>query len=221
MAIIHNLSALALRQLIDGAVKAVGFKIAEEGADAVVGLLARYFTDHSQRLAAALHTANERAWRALEIALAGDSLWERCKVKLASRDYQAFRQQVQAFLDVTPLAGLPSHGAEFRQQALAQLQAARKAGLLTGGTLAPAELAGRAGAFARFADPQSLLEAEWALVEEVAAEVRQAGFGALAHLLELRPPRGLPLLVTAVRYFFRREVETDRELFQGLTFAQL
>jgi serine/threonine protein kinase len=221
MAIIHNLSSLALRQLIDGAVKAVGFKIAEEGADAVVGILARYLTDHSQRLTVALHNANDRAWRALEIALAGDSLWERCKVKLAPREYQAFRRQVQAFLAVTPQAGLPSHGPEFRQQALAQLQAARKAGLLTGGTLAPVELARQAGAFARFADPQSLLDAEWRLVEEVAGEVRRAGFDTLAHLLELRPPQGLPLLVTAVRYFFRREVETDRELFQGLTFAQM
>src|SRR5712692_7447080 len=32
---------------------------------------------------------------------------------------------------------------------------------------------------------------------------------------------GPPLLVIAVRYFFRREIESDRELFQGLAFAQL
>src|SRR5437763_629616 len=32
---------------------------------------------------------------------------------------------------------------------------------------------------------------------------------------------GVTVLVAAVRYFFRREVESDRELFQGLTWAKL
>ena len=30
---------------------------------------------------------------------------------------------------------------------------------------------------------------------------------------------GIPMLVVAVRYFFRREVETDAQLFHGLAFA--
>jgi hypothetical protein len=220
MAIIQHLSTLALRQLVDGAIKAVGFKIVEEGADVLVNFLTGHFVDHSHRLTVALHTANERAWKALEISLAGDSWWERCKLKLAAKEYQAFRQQVQAFLTATPLAGLPSHGPEFRQQALQQIQSARKAKLLSG-TLAPQELARQAGALARFADPTRLLDAEWQLVDQVAGEVRQAGFGTLAHFLALRPPQGMPVLVTAVRYFFRREVETDRQLFQGLAFAQM
>ncbi len=220
--IIHqNLSALALRQLVEGAVKAVGFKAAEEASDALVGFLTGHFIDHSQKLTAALAQANGHAWRALEISLAGDSWWERCKLKLARQEYQAFRRQVQAFLDATPLAGLPSHGPEFRQQALRQLQAARKAGILTAGQLSPRDLARQAGAFARYADPNRLLDAEWQLVEGIAAEVRQQGHGTLAHFLALRPSQGLPLLVTAARYFFRREVETDRELFQGLAFAQM
>ena len=75
MAILQQLSTLTLRQLIDGAVKAAGFKIVEEGTDGVVTLLSRHFVDHSQRLTAALHTANDRAWRAMEISLAGDSWW--------------------------------------------------------------------------------------------------------------------------------------------------
>src|SRR5437868_6314231 len=99
MPILQHVSTLAVRNLIDGALEAAGFKIAEGAADAVVGLLSSHFIDHSQQLLAALHRANERAWKALEIALAGDSWWQRCKVKLAAREYQAFRQQVQAFLD--------------------------------------------------------------------------------------------------------------------------
>src|SRR5262249_15511908 len=37
----------------------------------------------------------------------------------------------------------------------------------------------------------------------------------------LQPAQGTPVLVAAVRYFFRRQVETDRELFQGLSWANL
>src|SRR5262249_40616982 len=43
----------------------------------------------------------------------------------------------------------------------------------------------------------------------------------LAYLLSLQARQGQPLLVLAVRYFFRRAVEEDPKLFQGLTFTQL
>jgi serine/threonine protein kinase len=221
MAVLYKVSVLALRRLVEGVVKAVGFKTVEGTADALVAMLGRHFADHSQRLTTALATANERAWKALEISLAGDSWWQRCKLKLAAREYQAFREQVQAFLAAAPLAGLPGQDAGFTQQALRELQAARKAGALTGGSLVPEELARRAGAFARFADPAKVLDAEWQLVDEVVEEIRGAGFAALGSFLALRPPKGEPLLVTAVRYFFRREAETDRQLFQGLAFAQM
>src|SRR5262249_54309767 len=36
-----------------------------------------------------------------------------------------------------------------------------------------------------------------------------------------RPAQGTPVLVAAARYFFRHEVEADRELFQGLAWAKL
>jgi hypothetical protein len=78
-----------------------------------------------------------------------------------------------------------------------------------------------ASRFAGFADPHGLLDAEWRAVEAVAEAVRQAGWPALAHLLALRPPQGMPMPAVAVRYFFRREVETDPRLFQGLAFAQM
>src|SRR5262249_7578207 len=37
----------------------------------------------------------------------------------------------------------------------------------------------------------------------------------------LRPSDNQPMLVVAVRYFFRREIETDQQLFAGLSFARL
>jgi len=87
MSIFFSLSTFALRQLVGGACEAVGVK---DSGEAVVAFLTQRFTDHSQRLTKALQTANDNAWKALEIALAGDSLWERCKAALARTEDKAF-----------------------------------------------------------------------------------------------------------------------------------
>jgi serine/threonine protein kinase len=186
----------------------------------VLNVLRRYFADHSQRLSRALEIANERAWRALEVALAGDSWWERCRGLLARGEEKGFREQVRAFLKAHPLA-TEDRGPEFRAECLRQLRAARKAGRLIGGGLRPDRLAEQAGELARFDDPTRLLEAEWQALDGMAVELREHGYGTLADLVSLRPSSGRPLLVGAVRYFFRRAVETDGELFQGLAHAQL
>lgn len=221
MSVLQSLAVLAVRPLVDGACKAIGFKAAEESADAVVNLLVRHFTDHSLRLQAALQAAGDRAWTALELSLAGDSWWERVKVGLARREDQAFREQVRTFLDAAPSAGLKGHGAEFRQQCLRELRDARRRGLLVGTAIEPRALAERAGAFTRYSDPVRLLDAEWQAVADVANACREFGLTNLVQFLTLRTEGDPPLLAVAVRYFFRREVEADRELFQGLTFARL
>ncbi len=211
MNLVQHLSVVALRQVLDGACKAVGFL----GTEAAVDFLTSHFIDHSQRLTRALHHAHQRAWQALEIALAGESLWS----WLDRTEDKALRRQVRAFLDVTPLAGLPGHGPEFRQAALRELRKVRKAKALAAGSLDPRELARQAGAFARFSDPQALLEAEWQAIDQLADDLRRAGYKNLAHLLALRPAQGPSLLAVAVRYFFRRAVETDAELSRGLAWA--
>src|SRR5262249_44083185 len=101
------------------------------------------------------------------------------------------------------------------------LRAARKAGLLTTGSLSPEQLARSTAAFARYTDPAALLDAELQALGQVGEDLRQAGYPAAAHFVTLRPSGGPPLLVSAVRYFFRREVETDEQLFRGLAFARL
>src|SRR5438045_6750510 len=131
MAILLQLSTLALKHGVDGACKAFGFIAGASLGDAVAGFLGQRFTDHSQRLSDALTRANDNAWKALEIALAGDSWWDKVKVTLSRGDEQGFRKQVQAFLDATPLAGLPSHGPEFRALAVRELRESRKKGLLS------------------------------------------------------------------------------------------
>jgi hypothetical protein len=225
MRVLLHLSTLAAKQLVASAVKALGFRASEVGLDGVGSFLSERFTDHSKRLLLALERSNQRAWTTLEVALEGESLW-----RLVDRaDDKALRQQIRAFLDATPLAGLPSpspspspsHGAEFRQECLRQLRSARKAGLL-GGSLDLTQLALTTASFARFDDPHDLLAAEWRTIDLLAEEMRQAGQGALAYFIGLRTsPAGMPLVVTAVRYFLRREIETDAQLFHGLAWADL
>src|SRR5262249_60301459 len=112
-----------------------------QGSAALVGFLVQRFSDHSRRLDEALRAASDRAWRTLELALAGPSWWQRCQTLLSSAEQQSFRRQVQALLDATPLHGLAACGPEFREDGRRQLRAARKAGLLTTRSLSPGQLA--------------------------------------------------------------------------------
>ena len=115
MSIFLSLSSLALREVVDGACAALGVK---DAGEAVVGFLTERFTDHSQRLTKALRQASDNAWKALEIALAGDSLWERCKAAVPRAEDKAFARQVRAFLDANPLPEVAGKTA-FRQKCLA------------------------------------------------------------------------------------------------------
>src|SRR4051812_44599178 len=99
MGILLSVSGLALRGAVGAACEAAGVQGGVHAVDGVVRLLRQRFTDHSQRLTRALQTANDRTWRALEVALAGDSWWERCKVRLASGEERGFRDQLRSFLD--------------------------------------------------------------------------------------------------------------------------
>jgi serine/threonine protein kinase len=219
MGILLNLSGIAIRQVVGGALQAVGF---DGGGDAVIDFLTERFTDQSQRLTKALQNANERAWKAFEVALGGESLWDRCKLTLASAEDKAFRQQVRAFLDVSPLTKTSAaHGPIFRK-ALEELRAARSQGALKVGSLDPSHLARAAGAFARFNDPQALIDAEWKVVERTAGELRES-CPKLYTILIARTTSGRSpsLLAVAARYYFRREVEADEALFRGLAFANL
>ncbi len=213
MGVVQSLSVLALRQVALGASRALGVI----GVDSAVEFLNSRFTDSSRLLANALQGAAEKAWRALEIALAGESLWN----KLDDADDRAFRHQLRAFLDNAPLEDLPARDAEFRTHALRELRAARKSGLLLGGTVDAGDLARQGGALAPYGDQASLVDREWVALDNVADLLGEGGHQHLARLVALRPGAGqLPLIAVAVRYFFRRAVECDAELHRGLSFAQ-
>src|SRR5438552_90935 len=100
MSITQNLCALALKGVVGGACKLAGIEAGLGAADGVAGFLTQRFVDHSQTLTRALQKANEQAWKAVEVALAGDSFWDKCKLLVfTSADDKAFREQVRPFLD--------------------------------------------------------------------------------------------------------------------------
>jgi serine/threonine protein kinase len=203
MSIFQALSSFAVRSVLG------------DGSENVVQSLGDRFGDGSQRLARALRHANERAWRALEVALAGESLWNR----LDAVEDKAFRQQVRVFLDAMLLPHLTGNN-DYRRQCLRDLRDAWRKGLLIGHTV-PEELARLAGTFATYGDPKLLLQAEEQALANLAGEVEKAGLTALAWLLRLPVEAGKSLVVVAVRYFFRREVESDPQLARQLVFSHV
>ena len=219
MRVFTRLSMFALAPLVSGACRAVGLSVAGEGVGAVTRFLAERLTDQSLRVADALRGSADRAWLTLELALAGESMLN----ALDSADDRAFREQVRLFLLNAQCDGRAGAG-NFVARCLAELRAARTAGVLDAGEADPAHLADRLGDLTRFGDPSALLAAQWHLADELAADLRDAGFPSLAVFVALRPagdPAAVPLLAVAVRYYFRRAVEDDAKLFHGLAFEQL
>src|SRR5262245_2121339 len=218
MGIVQQLAALALGPAVRGVFESAGLDLGGTTGEAVCSVLAGHFKDQSQRLGHALKKSNERAWQTLEIALAGDSWWQRVKGMLGRKEDHALAQQVRAFLDATPMPEL-SGKTRYRDACLQELRAARKAGLFKAHD--PDSIAQAADVFARFIEPRCLLAAEAQVIDSIAAELEQSQYKNLADLLSLQANQGQSLLVVAARYFFLRAVEEDQRLFQGLTFSRL
>lgn len=220
MRVFARLTVFALAPLVGGVCRAAGLSVAGEGMSAVAKFLVDRLSDQSLRVTQALRESVDRAWQALELTLAGDSL-----LNVADRgDDRAFREQVRLFIFAAQTDGRAGTDRDFVPQCLAELQAARKAGILDSEDTDPAKLADRLGDLTRFGEPTALLDAQWKVADELAADLRTGGFPTLAALLTLRPaadPSAAPLLAVAVRYYFRRAVEDDPRLFHGLAFAQL
>jgi serine/threonine protein kinase len=196
-----------MMQLTQIAVRYVGGASGEQA----VNFLIERFTDQSQRLPKALNAATERAWKTLELTLAGDSLWS----KLTTRaEDQALAQELRLALVVINVDQSVGNKGEFFRAALKELRSTRRS------PVQPDELRQHRRAMVNYADPVALAEAEWHATDAMADECDRSGNKNLAKFLRLRAS-DLPFLTVAVRYYFRRAVEEDRELFQGLAFAKL
>ncbi len=218
MNIFSRVSLFALGPLFGTACRAVGIAGVAEGASAVTRFLTERLTDQSLRVVDTLRSASDQAWRTLELALAGESL-----LNTTDRaDDKAFREQVRLFLLNSQFEGRAVADRDFNARCLAELRAARTEGIL-GGETDPAALATRLGDLTRFGDPAALVAAQWMIADELAADLNARGYTTLGSFITLRPASegAEPLLAVAVRYHFRRAVEEDPRLFQGLAFAQL
>src|SRR4051812_15425328 len=146
MPIPESLCAFALNQLDLHPVLAV-----VRGASGLVG---DHVSDQSRALLDALERSNRKAWKALEVALAGETLWTR----LDRAEVRSLRAQIRAFLDAVPLPELTGKD-EFRTRCVREIRDALGKGVLLGNLVA-GDLADKAGKFAVHADPNALLQAE-------------------------------------------------------------
>jgi serine/threonine protein kinase len=210
-----DLSGLALK----GVCEAIELGMIAGVVEGAVKLVARHFLDQSERLPRALNKSNERAWRILELALAGETILDKVREKISRAEDRAFLNKIREFLKQAELPGVPD-SEKFRKQCLQELRKARASGKLELRTLPAEQLARKTVDFARFKEPKKLIEAEWALLNTLVEHLK-TDYPNLALLLVQRPQDGPPLLVMAARYYFRREVEEDGQLFQGMVFSQL
>src|SRR5258708_3041746 len=110
----------------------------ENAFDKVLGFAVERLSDQGQRFYKALRESNEKAWKALEIALAGESLWN----LLDKAEDKAFRKQISGFVESVKLPADLSDKKQFRQQCLKDIHGAKKKALLIG-RLVPDELKDR------------------------------------------------------------------------------
>src|SRR6266851_8406800 len=145
----------------------VGHIVGAEGAARIVGFTKEHFTAHNRKLRQALAHSHERAWKALAVALAGDSLIDKGKRLFASGDDKDFREHVHAFLERAPLP-VAATSIQFRQACLAEYKGL--SGHLTPAADAVdvADLGHAAQKLREFADTQGQLQAAWQAVEAVA-----------------------------------------------------
>ncbi len=219
MDIMLGLSTLAVSSLVFGTAGVGGIDSGGLAIQTMVDLLRSRFGSQGSRLVTALRRANQRAWRTLEMALAGDSFWQRCRTVLTSADEKALRRELQAYFQALQLP--QADPTRFCRQCVAELRSAQKQGLLDHDRLDPARLAENAGQLLQFRETQSWLNAEKKILLRVSEALRHAGYTHLAELIDLQPCSDQTLLTASVRFFFRRAVEEDRELFQSLAFSQL
>lgn len=215
MSRINNLMWFGLRQAIGGLVgeEALGL------SNSAINFIGKLFADNSQTLPAALAKANDRAWQSLSIALAGDGIFDSIKVFFSSGDDKGIREQVRVFLNGNTLA-FGGSSVEFRKQCLLELNQAKAKGLLTAKNISAIEMSKQAANIERYTDPSKMITAAGHVMEQIAKDL-SIEFPNLGKLMRQTPEGSPPLLVSAFAYFFRREVETNDELSNGLVFDGL
>lgn len=214
MKIIQTLAALTITPFTQTICQAVGIEMLANASAATLGRLVSYFSDHTQSIQFAIRKSSDRAWDCLEMALAGDSWLAIAKKHLSEKDKQVVANGFRHFLPDL------SQRSQFREGCLSELRAARNAGLLDSADLVIERIPHDLAPFLNKSDHSQEQVIEANAFNAIVDEIQAGGYSNLAWLLSQESECG-PLIVMASRYFFRREVEQNEELFRGVTFNKL
>ncbi len=169
------------------------------------------FTDHSQMLPKAIAAANDRAWQAVALALAGDKLFDTIKNLFRDSDLNAVRKQIRAFVADAD-TGLESSPDGLRMRACDELNRLKRDGRLGTDDVELTSLD-----LTRFTSTAKISDDAHRAVAAIADDLK-ADAPHLAQVLMLAPPGGgTPLLAAAFAFFLRRQIATNAELSRELT----
>src|SRR5262245_18343287 len=160
-----------LRFALFGLKQVVGGVVAET-VESAVRFVEQHCADNSQALPRALAEANDRAWKTLSIALAGDGWFNQLKNWFAPGDEKALAKQVRLFLKSSPVR-FDGSSAQFRKKCLAELKAARQAGLLSACNHSPQDFAKQIDTSHRYMDRQGMIEGAEQVVAGVADDLAE------------------------------------------------
>ena len=155
-----------------------------------------------------------RAWLAVEVVLAGEELWE-CALRTREDALDAgFYQPIRDLLDAVSWNDPAISDTNSRRRLWQALEAIERTGLLTSGELGPAESSPSAEAAS---ETNHCEQAESpAVLEKLAQDFEQAGYGDLRPLLNLRWRLGDSLLVLLVAALASSAIQTDPQLLESL-----
>ncbi len=194
----------------------VGLKaILDVPVDGLANWVKSRFTDHSAALPKTIAAANDRAWQAVGLAMAGDTLLGRIKGLFRDGDMKAVQAQIRAFVTDAD-TGLDGQPAGLRARACDELNRLQRAGRLGANDIYFESLdLTRFGSTAKVAD--DAIRAVQCIADDLKADAPH-----LAQVLTLAPPGGgTPLLAAAFAYFLRRQIATHAELARALTHDRL
>ena len=160
MPVATQLLAFGLRQVIDVppdlVENLVGMAVdvaASAGtAGKVFALVRQRLTDHGETLPKALAAANDRAWQAVAVALAGRASSRRSRSSSPAAHAEG-ASRTGGSVPVAERHSFPNTTEDFRQACLSELRRARKGGLLVGGPADPDGTARQAAAYRELGRP--------------------------------------------------------------------
>ena len=174
--------------------------------------LSEHLTDHSLPLPKAVAAANDRAWKAVALALAGDTVLGRIAARFRSADFRAVRDQIRLFVAEADFVGQPEG---LRERASNELDRLQREGRIGGEVIELQNVD-----LTRFADTGKIADDSIIAVKRIADELASDAPN-LGRVLMLAQPGGTPLLVAAFTYFLWQEVRKTPGLLATLTVEQV